>query len=44
MLLSCDLDTDFKVWKLPKLSEKQMDELIKEVKKQKWVKKRKLHE
>jgi hypothetical protein len=45
MLLSVRLDKDAKVWERPpKLSDKQMDELIEEVKKQKWVKKRKLHE
>jgi ribosomal protein S30 len=45
MLLSVRLDKDGKVWKHPpKLSDKQMDELIEEVKKQKFIKKRKLHE
>ena len=46
MLLSVRLDKDGKVWKHhpPKLSDKQMDELIEEVKKQKFAKKRKLHE
>ena len=46
MLLSCDLDKDGKVWTsvCPKLSDKQMDELMSEVKKQKLIKKRKLHE
>ena len=43
MLLSARLDKDGKVWKYPQLSDKQMDELITEVKKQKFIKKRKLH-
>jgi hypothetical protein len=44
MLWSVRLDEKGEVWKYPSLSTEQMDEIIKEVKKQKLVKKRKLHE
>ena len=48
MLLSLSLDKNGKVWMrssiYPKLSDKQMDELMSEVKKRNFVKKRKLHD